>query len=174
MPQFDPTAQLPKGDKQLVPVGRYGIAIVWFERKRSKNNALSEYLNIKCEITHGPLKGKKFFSTMSLNVTVRGAAFYWAQLSAAVGVTGKFELGSFAEGTAEEGDANIRRLFLNRAFVGTVAIEQRGEYKNNSIKEIFAPQDWTEDERLENSVWETVESEDRGDFGPPDDDGIPF
>jgi len=175
MPKLDPNEQGGGEEREVHPAGRYGLAIVWFKRKRPKDPKKKEYLSIKVEITQGSRKGKTFYTMMSVDTSKSGCVTRWRLLAKACGVTRTFELGSYDEGTADQGDSEIAELFLRKPFVGIVNVEQSGQYRNNSISEIVKPEELTKEEVLENKVWATETAEDNEDFGPPpDDDDIPF
>lgn len=170
MPKMNPNAAPDYGDDpKTVPAGRYGLALVWFQRRPKK--AGGEYLSVKYEITDGPMKGRSFFSMMGLNLSQNGTVVRWNLMCEVCGVDEEFEIGDTDEGTADEGDQNIARLFRNKPFRGEVVVEQNGDYTNNTVKRIIKPDSWTAEEKRLMAVWETEQAEARDDFGVPDEEG---
>lgn len=169
MAKFDPSKKVGGKPAELVPAGRYGIALVWFARKQSK--AGSDYLSVKYEITDGPLKGKSFFSMIGMDLTQNGTQVRWSLLCEVCGVTEEFELGNSNDGTEAEGDENIARLFKYKPFRADVTVERSGQYTNNSVNRIVKSENWTRQERDMMAAWETERAEARDDFGMPPDDG---
>ena len=112
MPRMTPNRE---ASEDLLPPGRYVVAMVWFKRKESRNGG-GEFLNCKFEVCG---RGVKFFDFLSLDVLgPYGAetATRWQTYMNAVNHLEEFELGSFAEGTNEEGDQNIREIFMGQPF----------------------------------------------------------
>lgn len=169
MPKFDPKDNAGSGSNaEIVPAGRYGLALVWFTRRTSR--AGTDYLSVKYEITDGPMKGKSFFSMIGLDLSQNGTRVRWSLLCQVCGVQEEFELGSSNDGTAAEGDENIARLFKFKPFRGEVTVEKNGEYTNNTVARIIKSENWTRQERDLMAQWETEQAEARDDFGMPPDD----
>lgn len=172
MPKFNPNDNTGGGGEATnVPAGRYGLALVWFTRRQPKSGG-HEYLSVKYEITDGPMKGKSFFSMMGLDMTKSGARVRWSLMCDVCGVTEEFELGLTAEGTAQEGDENIARLFKNKPFRGEVSLEKNNGYTNNTVARIVKAENWTTEEKRMMAEWETEQAEARDDFGMPPDDEL--
>lgn len=168
MPKLDPSAAAPKGEITIVPAGRYVLALVWFKRKISGSG--NDYLSAKYEIVAGPLKGKAFFTSVGLDIGKRGNQIRWSIWCEAVGVVESFELGSIAEGNANEGDEEIRQRFVDQAFVGEVEVEKNGQYTNNTISKILPPKSTTAEELDLIIAYKKTQAEERDDFGDPNED----
>ena len=170
--KMNPSASAPKGDNNAtdVPAGRYGLALVWFQRRTPKAGG-KQYLSVRYEITDGPLKGQSFFSMMGLDLEQRGTFVRWSLMCEVCQVDEEFELGDEDEGTETEGDANIARLFKNRPFRAEVSRKTKGGYVNNGVERIIPRDRWTDEENRLMQIWETEKAEERDDFGiPPGDD----
>lgn len=141
MPRLGPGGNRGSGSKaEIIPPGNYVIALVWFKRKQTERG--SDYLSCLFEICGGQLMGKSFFSNMSLDLSKSGTVARWQVLMGVLGVGETIEMGASAEGTEQEGDANIRRLFKGRPFAVEVDVDRQGQYTNNGIKSVLFRSKW--------------------------------
>jgi hypothetical protein len=166
--QFDPGGELPKkpNNEQEVPSGEYLLALVWFDRKISREKG-TEYFRTKYQVCSGELRGAAFFSMLGVDGTKYGTARQWQEFAQSVGVKVAFELGSMAEGNTAAADAEIKRLFTNIPFLATVVRKSSGQYTNSSIKRFLPPETMENSHRREAQEW----SVNRGTFPDPDDEG---
>lgn len=151
MPRLGPSGG--GGDeKPEIPAGEYIIALRSFRRKVGKNSG-QDYLNCRWVICAGPLEGKVFYSSMSLDLSKEGAVNRLRIWMEACGVKDEFEIGSTAEQTAQEGDQNIRELFVGQPFVVTVKVERNGQYTNHDIEKIHYVRLWTDHQKAAMDIW---------------------
>lgn len=165
MPKLDPKADIPN---ETIPANIYILGLTWFNRRQAKTSG-KDYLSVKVEVASGPQKGSGFFTAMSLDLSKAGAVKRWQLLCEALGIEEQFELGDSHEGTAEEGDENIRRLFVGRAFKAEVGVSKNGQYVNNEIKSYAYPRQYTDKDREAIAAWEAEWKAKKDDFGAPDD-----
>jgi len=170
MPRLGPGSGGGGGDSTPVPSGEYIVVLRSFKRQVGKTGQRKEYLRCRWEIIAGKCRGKSFFSNMALDVTVEGTANRWRILMEACGVDEEFELGSMKEGTQDEGDDNIRRLFVKKPFVATVKVERNGQYTNNDLERIHYRRLWTEEQTNEIEAYlDAQENAGSGGGGASDD-----
>lgn len=155
------------GGDSHVPGGDYIAAMRSFKRKVGKTSK-QDYLRQRWEVCSGPLKGKSFFCNMSCDLSKNGTVQRWQIMIEACEVTEEFELGSTRDGTAEEGDRNIRRLFVDQPMKVRVKAEKNGEYTNNDLEMIHYPRNWTEQDVAAINAW--IEEHDKGGSDNPEDD----
>lgn len=142
MPRIGPGSGGGGGSSEALPADDYVLAMVALSRKISRNGA--EYLSCKWEVVAGQLKGSGFWSGLMLDLSKQGTVTRWQLLIEACGITEDFELGSGEEGTAREGDDNVRRLFFRKPFVARVSRERNGDYTNNTIERVIPRRLWTQ------------------------------
>ena len=178
MPRLGP-GEKPTNNSGAVPAGEYIIALRSFQRKHGKTSR-KEYLSMRFVVCSGPLKGRTFFASMSLDLSVEGIRNRWIIWIEACDIKEEFELGSTREGTAQEGDENINRLFVGVPFKATIKTEINGQYTNNDIQLIHFRSKWTQADLAAMSVWLDEEEKraagrsddgDAGGGGPVDDPG---
>lgn len=139
MARVDPRG--PREQREALHPGQYLLALVWFGRKTS-NNTGNRYLSCKFEVVGGRAKGQSFFSVMGLDLSKSGTVSRWQSYADACGVEGAFELGEYDEGTEDEGDQNIRALFLGVPFGAEVTKDYSGGYTNNGLGRYVFPRNW--------------------------------
>ena len=127
-------------DDLLAP-GPYLLALVWFQRKTGRDSG-RRYLRVKYQVIGGRAKGASFFDMISLDLSKPGTVTRWQIFSDAVGVQEPFELGSWEEDNEDEGDENLRRLFLRQPFGADVSKEKDGQYRNNRIQQFIFRKNW--------------------------------
>ncbi len=159
MPRMAPGKPTGGGDEAL-PAGVYIVALRSFSRKTSK--AGNEYLRCRFVVCTGPAKGRGFFTNMGLDFSKEGTRNRWLIWMEACDVNEEFEIGSEAEGTVEEGDENLKRLFVDQPFKITLKVETNGQYRNNDIQLIHFKRNWTQADYEAISQW-LSERESRGD-----------
>jgi hypothetical protein len=185
MPRLGPNSGGKGGGRRkearVVPPGDYLLAMRWFQRRRAKDNT-KDYLSAKFEVVAGRLKGESFFAMIQLNLAKQGNVTRWQIWQEAVGNKEEFELGDSGEGTDDEGDANIRRIFLHKPFAAEVVTDTQGRYTNNAIKLFhfrrkWKPQweTWAQEflaaQAARGNPEDTVDDPDTGqDFGPEEYD----
>lgn len=168
MPKLNPNDAPPL--PEAVPSGMFILGFQSFKRRRTKDNT-KDYLNVKLQVANpGAVNGKSFFTTLSLDLSKNGAIVRWNILCKQCRVNEEFELGSSDDGTAEEGDANIRRLFLGRAFKAEVGVTKSGQYTNNEVTRLIDPDQYSDRDREIIAEWERKYAEKGDNFGPPPDD----
>jgi hypothetical protein len=144
------------------------LAIVWIQRRTGKSSG-NDYLRCKLEVCGGPLAGTQFFSNWSCDLSKDGTVRRWQVLMESAGVSEEFELGSTAEGTADEGNRNIRRLFYGKPFKAKVKKENNGQYQNNDLEMVLYPSSWTERDHEWAREWRTEwEANSSGSAAPED------
>jgi hypothetical protein len=153
----------------VLPAGEYGIAIVWAARKTSKKG--TEFFRVKVEVTDGRHKGKTTYLIFSNDLSKQGAVNRWRIIAESVGQEDEFDLGSHAEGNAEEGDATFKRIFFGQPFRVRLKATQSGEYTNNDIENFVFPRMWSPEQRAAMDAWRAAWLAKRDDLGPPDEDG---
>lgn len=167
-----------EGNKaEIVPPGRYVIALVWFRRKTSETSG-KDYINGLFEVCSG--RPRSFFTVMSLNLDSEGTVARWQVWIGALGIKETFELGDTTEGTEKKGDANISRLFRGKPFVAELEIDSSGETPRQNIKSVVFRTKWTKEEQAVALGWiegqsssnpeDTAETPTGDDPGPPPDD----
>jgi hypothetical protein len=189
VPNFTPGDEKNKLRDFSIPGGDYLIALRSFERKSSKKG--TDYLKCKWVVCGGKLLWKSFFSGMSCNLAVDGTCLRWQLLCEACEVTDPFELGSFAEGTNEEGDRDITRLFVGRPFAARIRRTINGQYTNNDIERFLLGPDSERFEALKATWFEehlpkmltrgspeesvvAADADAGASFGAAEDDDFPF
>jgi len=159
-----------------IPAGRYVVGWAEFERKCAKNPPYNDYLRIKfCTVknTKGE-NGRGFRDIFGLLIDTKdeskkkAAKFNltrWQILIDILGINEEFELGETKEDTHKEGDRNICRLFVGRAFVVEVNRTESGAYTNNSIQKLVFRNQWTEQELAKVEAWEAAQKTKRSPEG---------
>lgn len=175
MPKLAPSSGGGGGSSELLAPGEYVIALSSFSRKTSSKN--KEYLRCLFEVCGGTEKGKKFWSSLALDISKPGTATRWQILMEQCDVVEEFEIGSHKEGNASEGDRNIARLFKGKPFVARIKKEVNGQYTNNDIEQLVFRKLWTEEQKDMMFDWMT-ERNSRGNGGgggqsPEDSAGDP-
>lgn len=148
-----------------VSAGRYVLGFEDFERKEGKAKPYVGFLRFKIRIIKPDGKPSRSFRDIwSLLFDIKGDRnrekqvkfniVRW-QILAEVLELEPFEIGDNAEGTEAEGDRNVRKYLLGRAFVGEVDRRESGGYINNSVKRMIYPKDWTDAECEAVAAWES-------------------
>ena len=120
---FDPSKTQGEGEGG-VPAGEHLIALVWFERKRSKAGKF--YMRCKFEVCSGDLAGRTFYATQSLAESSYGRLGVWCSC---VGVTERFDL---------EDQKALSGAFAYKPFKAKIKVTTSGQYTNHDI-ERFVP-----------------------------------
>ena len=135
-----------------VPADDYISVLKGFKRAQGKTSG-KDYLRMRWQVIAGPQKGKTYFCNMSCDLSKDGTVARWQSLIEGCGVDEEFELGSRREGTHEEGDENIKRLFLNVPIKMRVRAERNGEYVNNDIEFFHYRSKWTQADKDLMNAW---------------------
>lgn len=144
MSTFDPDAHKPqpRGDNEPLPAGTFVLAITSFERRQSKKDDGGDYLRCRYEVCAGPLKGRSFFSNVSLDTRKAGSADRLHYFCKSAGIKGPIDLSD---------DDALDEKFVAKPFKAIVSRERRGEFTNNDIKRYA--DSWTDAERDEADGW---------------------
>ncbi len=94
-----------------------------------------------------------YVGDLCVDLSTEGTVKRWNIWMEACGVEEEFEIGSTQEGTQQEGDDNIRTLFVGKPFVATVKLEKNGQYTNNDIQMIHYVRSWTPEQKDAMDVW---------------------
>lgn len=150
-----------------LPPGRFALGALEFERKTSDSSG-QDYVRVKWILLYPKQRGKEkwFRATQSCNTSKEGAVSRWQWWMESLNITERFELGSVAEGTNKEGDANINRLFMCRGLVAEIGRETSNGYTNNDIKKFIKRTNWTVEELEAIEQWELM----MADSAPTDQD----
>ena len=160
-------------EAEVVEPGQHVIALRWFQRKQAEASS-KDYLSGLFEIVGGPLKGKCFWATRSLDFDKESTVKFWQSYIDAVGCREEIELGDSNENTDGQGDANIRRVFRGKPVVAEVTQDPFGDRIQNGIKFLVFRSKWTDEQRawaqqyLDKSGGQRDPAEDAE---PPPDDG---
>lgn len=145
MPRIGPGSGAGGGTSEALNAGDYVLAMVALTRRQGRDSG-KQYLSCKWEVVAGRSKGASFWDMLGLDVTQPGTVTRWNLLFEACGVTEEFELGELGDDSGRQGDADIRRLFFKRAFVGRVSKERNGDYTNNRIDRVIPRRQWTQEQ----------------------------
>ncbi len=134
------------GGRDLLRPGTYLLALVWFQRREAKSGNGKQYLNCKFEVCGGRFMGKAFFTMVNLDLSRPGTVSRWQVWKDACGIEESgFELGGDGnEEEDQEGDDNIRRLFVGVPFAAEVRQETKGQYTNNDLGQFVFRKTWAE------------------------------
>lgn len=153
----------------LLPVDRYVLALVWFDRRVSQGSG-NPYLRGRFVVCGGPMRGRGFFCPVNLDVSNPGCRRRWEVWLEAIGHQQAVELDS---------DAEIAAVFKGAPFVATVKVSDRGAYQTNDLDKIIFPRFYTATDRQIMEAWRndwngrTWMGRDPSDPGPSDGDGPP-
>lgn len=118
---FDPKK---KYGSEGLPPGDYLIALVEYERKKSKERN-RPYLRCKYEVCAGPAKGKFFYATVSIDTDNMGAMSRLSVFASAVGVEESFSL---------DDDKAFTANFVDIPFKARLTRKTENGYTNNDIE----------------------------------------
>ncbi len=129
--------------RQLLRPGPYLLALASFQRKYGKASG-NEYLSMRLKVVGGRSAGTSFFETFMVDLGKQGTLKRWEMYADACGIPKgtEFEVGSAADGTVEQGDEDILRLFRDVPFGAEVEIEYQGQYENNRLARFVFPKQW--------------------------------
>lgn len=130
-----------------IPSGEYLLALVWFERRRSKRG--NDYLRAKYEVVAGQRAGATFFSNLSLDVASPGTAGRLSLFCACVGQEVAFDLGK---------DEEVRKAWCGKPFKARVEVRTEGGWTNVDLAR-YLPQ-LTDAERKAADGW-VLDQQDR-------------
>lgn len=175
MTDFDPTKHKPQQfDDSPLPAGRYLLVLEHIERKRGKDSG-RPYIRGRYRVIHGPLKGRTFFSSIGIDLSMDGVAGRLSAFCAAMGLRERFNVSD---------DNSLRRAWLNRPFKAEVSQKPNGNYVNNDIRKYAIDErDASKAERDFMAEWRAdflqKQEMEGGNFSDEDDpeydpDGIPF
>lgn len=131
------------GQRKLLRPGPYLLALASFQRKYGKQSG-NEYLSFRLKVVGGRNAGASFFETFMVDLSKPGTLKRWEMFADACGLPKgtEFEVGSAEDGTVEQGDEDIIRLFRDVPFGAEVEIEHSGQYENNKLSRFVFPKQW--------------------------------
>lgn len=159
MAKFDPKASNEQAGAGDLASFEGLIALVWFERRETKNKKGAYFMRGKYEVCVGPNAGKTFFANQSLDLSVAaGRLSVWC---AAIGHEESFDPDSVDE---------LKRVFLRKPFKASVERAMNGQYVNFDIKRFVVASKLTDAERKAAEGWLLDQEEKRALAGGTLDD----
>jgi len=122
---FDPSQHKPaQYDDSALPPGVYLLQLDSVELKIGKDSR-RPYVRGQYKVISGPMKGRGFFSSLGIDLSMDGTAGRLSAFCAAAGISGAVDLQS---------EESIKRTWCHRPFKAEITQKQNGQYTNNDIK----------------------------------------